>query len=717
MRGDYGYMEDEKLGKAYNFRLLKRLIVYGLPYKKKVLTALLLSLLLTLADLAVPYLSKIAIDCFIRSSWYRVDLTRFSAKAQRYAFLTRYGQYLKKTVDSGDAFIFHSDLNKIDPVVLHQYQKKNVILTESYYRTRSDFKAPHRAGPAEGGQVMRMADGTRMIPFERMTDLSKKEIMRIRADDLKGVMVVALLALALIAFSFALNYGEYYLLAFVGQHVMQDIRVGLFKKIQSNALRFFDRNPVGRLVTRVTNDIENLNEMFRSVVVTVFKDFFILSGILVIMLYLDWRLSFLCFFLIPFIFGFTLFLSSMARDAFRTLRESVAKINAFLQERIAGMRVIQLFVKEHLQMAAFSKINRENYKAGMKQVRVFAIFMPVMEFFSAFAVALMLWYGGLRVMDNQLSLGTLVAFIGYIQMFFKPIRDISEKYNIMQSAMASTERIFEFLDHQEAIPEPQKPRRPIPKKGHLVFKNVCFSYNQGQPVLRDVSFEVTPGETVAVVGATGAGKTTLVNLVERFYDPDQGAVLLDNVDLRKWPIRELRRTIGLCLQDVFIFSGNLEENITLGRPYITEPAIKRAAARANAQSFISRLENGFQQELGEGGVTLSAGQRQLLSFARALAADPPLLILDEATSSVDPETERLIQEAISHISSNRTTLVVAHRLSTIRNADLILVMHQGRIVEQGTHEKLMTLQGFYYKLNRFRESEGEGLRQKNRAKD
>lgn len=703
MHGEYGYMEEGALGKPYNFRLLKRLAHYAIPYTKTIIAALTLTILVTLFDLAIPYLTKIAIDRYILSSWYRVDVTKLSPNAEK-MLVEKYGDSLIRTRDGTQYYISHLRMKALDPADLHAYRERRILTATRFYRiepqSRTDSGIEGETEPTH-----EMADGSILVPYSRLKDLPKTDILKIRSGDIRGVTRVAAVFIFLLLLTFGLSYAEYYLLEFTGQHIMQDIRLKLFQRMQLQAVRFFDRHPLGRLVTRATNDIENLNEMFRSVFITVFKDFFLLTGILAVLLYLNWRLALLSFLLLPFIFGLTFIFSTLAREAFRELRATVAKINAFLQERISGMRIIQLFAREEFQMDAFARINQENYVAGMKQIRVFAVFMPVMELFSSFAVALILWHGGGKVIQDQLTLGALVAFISYIQMFFKPIRDISEKYNIMQSAMASMERIFEFMDHKEEIPEPKVPQAPPDVRGHLAFQDVTFGYEKDHPVLSHISFEVKPGETVAIVGATGSGKTTLVNLMERFYDPDSGAVLLDGVDLRSWPKQMLRENISLVMQDVFIFAGNLGDNISLGRETLDENAIKRSAEAANALSFIERLPRGFQQDVGEGGSTLSAGERQLLSFARALAANPRVLILDEATSSVDPETEGLIQEAISQIAHNRTTLVVAHRLSTIRNADRILVMHHGRIVEQGRHDALMNLGGIYYKLNKLREGE------------
>ncbi|MEJ2025207.1 MAG: ABC transporter ATP-binding protein, partial [Deltaproteobacteria bacterium] len=364
-----------------------------------------------------------------------------------------------------------------------------------------------------------------------------------------------------------------------------------------------------------------------------------------------------------------------------------------------GMQVIQLFCAEKSQLHTLEKINQQNFIAGMKQIRVFAVFMPIMELLSSLAIAFLLWYGGRRVIESQLTLGALVAFISYLQMFFKPIRDISEKYNIMQSAMASTERIFQYMDFKEWIPEPQSPVSPPREEGHLVFKNVSFSYDENQTVLHDISFELRPGETLAIVGPTGSGKTTIVSLIERFYDPDQGLILLDGIDLKAWKKEELRARMGLVMQDVFLFAGNLADNITLGRAGVDASVMESAASLVNLESLVGKMPGRWKEEIGERGAALSAGERQLLSFARGLATDPSLLILDEATSSVDPETERLIQQAITRMTSSHTTLVIAHRLSTIRHADRILVLHKGRIREQGTHRQLMDQKGIYYRLN------------------
>jgi ATP-binding cassette subfamily B multidrug efflux pump len=697
---DYGYMEEGQLGKPYNIGLLKRLIPYARPYKKILFLALILTLLITLFDLSIPYLPKIAIDKYILSFWYPVNQRILSAELTE-EFKEKYGHIVERTKKTGLGFLSSSKLKQIAPVDLRHYQEEGLISRERFYRIsvkKSDQNRLFTNKEAIQGEGPYL-----YIPVKAFKNFPYNTLIKLRHRDLNGVLLIGVFLLLLIGGSFFLNYWEYYLLEKSGQNMMQDIRMELFARIQGQSIRFFDRNPVGRLVTRATNDIENLNEMFKSVLITVFKDIFLLSGIIVVLVHLNWRLALISFILLPFVFGLTLFFSRQAREIFREIRKNIAAINAFLQERISGIRIIQLFVQEKMQLGRLKDLNEKNYLASMRQIKIFAVFMPSMEVFSSVGIGLLLWYGGGKVISEQLTLGSLVAFIGYIQMFFKPIRDISEKYNIMQSAMASMERIFGLMDQKEIIQEPEMPKRPERSEGHLQLKNVSFAYENGFPVLTDVSFEIKPGQVVALVGITGSGKTTIINLIERLYEFETGEILLDGLDIREWKIEELRSQIGLVMQDVFIFAGSIAENISLGDKKIPQEVLEEVSRQANAYHYIMRLSEGFDHEVKEGGVTLSGGQRQLLALSRALAYNPTLLILDEATSSVDPETERLIQDSIFTLSRRHTTLIVAHRPSTIQNADRILVMHHGHIVEQGTHKELMALGNIYFRLNQLRE--------------
>ena len=521
---------------------------------------------------------------------------------------------------------------------------------------------------------------------------------------MRGVAVLALVFLVVLAAMFFLNFAEFYYLEYVGQMVMQSLRLTLFSHLLGQSMGFFDRFAVGRLVTRVANDVQNLDEMFKSVIGAVFRDFLMLVGIVVVMLNLNWKLSLVLFTLVPVITALAFMFSRLARGAFRELRAALASVNGFLQESLSGMKIIQAFGREEFRMGRFDAVNEQTYRAGMKQIRVFALFMPAIEACSSLAVALLIWYGGLRVFSQDLTLGSLAAFIGYLSMFFRPIRDLAERYNTMQSALASSERIFGFLDKHEEVPEPSNPRKPPLADGSIEFRDVTFGYEEDRPVLKNVSFTVEPGKMVAIVGHTGAGKTSLINLVERFYSPWSGSILVDGLDAREWNTAELRARVGLVMQDVFLFAGDIAENVTLGQERVTLEAVQRICRHVNADHFIESLPLGYSQPVSEGGSSLSAGQRQLLACARALAVDPPILILDEATSNVDPETERLIQDAIGKLTHQRTTLVIAHRLSTIRSASKILVMHQGEIVETGAHRELMAHKGIYYRLNRLWEA-------------
>jgi ATP-binding cassette subfamily B protein len=480
---------------------------------------------------------------------------------------------------------------------------------------------------------------------------------------------------------------------------MYDLRMEIFGQLQRLSVTYFDRNPVGRLMTRVTSDVETLNELFSSGVVTIFGDVFTLVAIMGMMLVIDVRLALVTFAVIPLVWLTAAIFRRRVRDAFRDIRYRLARLNAFLQERLSGMRVVQLFGREADSARRFGELNREHLGAHLRSITIYAIFFPVVEVLTAVAMALLLWYGGLRVLDGTLTVGVLAAFIQYTRRFFQPLQDLSEKFNLLQSAMASSERVFALLDEPVTVREPAHPRPlPRPVRGEVRFAGVWFRYRPDGPwVLRDVSFSASPGQTIALVGHTGAGKTTIVNLLLRFYDPERGRITVDGVDIRELATADLRSIIGFVQQDLFLFTGDILHNLTLDAP-ITPEAARQAARRVGADRFIERLPSAWHHELGERGRSLSVGERQLLSFARALALDPRILVLDEATSSVDAEAEAQIQRAIAELMAGRTSLVVAHRLSTILHADEILVLHHGEIRERGSHRELLAQHGLYDRL-------------------
>ena len=498
---------------------------------------------------------------------------------------------------------------------------------------------------------------------------------------------------------FVVEYAGTLLTTLVGQRVMYDLRMEIFTRLQRLSIAFFDRNPVGRLMTRVTSDVETLNELFSSGVVTLFGDVFTLLAIMGMMLAIDWRLALVTFSVIPLVWLTAAVFRRRVREAFRDIRLRLARLNAYLQERLTGMRVVQLFGREDASARRFAELNRDHLAAHLRSITVYAVFFPMVELLTSIAMALLLWYGGLRVLDGTLTVGVLAAFIQYTRRFFQPLQDLSEKVNLLQSAMASSERVFGLLDEPVTVREPTTPghlARPV--RGEVRFEGVWFRYSpEGPWVLRDITFTASPGRTIALVGHTGAGKTTIVSLLLRFYDPERGRITVDGVDIRELPTADLRSLIGFVQQDLFLFTGDILHNLTLDAP-ITADQAHAAARRVGADRFIERLPQTYAHRLGERGRNLSVGERQLLSFARALALDPAILVLDEATSSVDAEAEAQIQVAIAELMAGRTSLVVAHRLSTILHADEILVMHHGEIRERGSHRDLLAAGGLYQRL-------------------
>jgi len=529
--------------------------------------------------------------------------------------------------------------------------------------------------------------------------LTKKAIDdHIRVNDTNGLYLILIIYVIVLIFLFITQYLQIYATQYFGQKLMYDIRSKVFTHIQFLSLRFFDKNPVGRLMTRVTSDIESLNQMFTQGIVTIFGDIFLLVGIIGTLLYLNFKLALWTFSVIPILFLITFVFRSKVREGFRNIRKWLARINSYMQENITGMSIIQIFNRTRKNYDQFAAINYKHTESHVKTVFYYALFYPAIELVSAVAIALVIWRGGIYKLEDIATFGALVAFIQYAQMFFRPISDLSEKYNILQQAMASSERVFKLLDTEPDIKNPDQPRSIEKIEGMIRFNKVFFAYDKENYVLKDISLSVNPGDRVAIVGHTGAGKTSLINILGRYYDIQSGDILIDNISLSKWNIDVLRKQMAVVLQDVFLFSGTITENIRLGDTNISDDQVRWAAEQVNAHHFINNLPNKFETLVKERGVSLSLGQKQLVSFARALVINPRILILDEATSSIDTETEIYIQSALKTLMKNRTSIIIAHRLSTIQNADKIIVMHKGRIREMGKHQELIEQKGLYYQL-------------------
>jgi ATP-binding cassette subfamily B multidrug efflux pump len=528
-----------------------------------------------------------------------------------------------------------------------------------------------------------------------------------------GIIIISLVYLAVLVFDFLAQYIQIRIMQRVGQQTMYDMRTQIFAHLQRLSMTYFDKNPVGRLMTRVTTDVDALNDLFAAGVVTMINDFFLLVVMAALLFKIDTRLALAAFAVLPFIFVVTLIFRKFVRDANRRIRTAIARINSFLQEYISGMGVVQLFNRETKAREEFSRRNKDNMLAWRDAILAYALFYPAVEFLSFATIALIYWTGGLRILGSSLSLGVLIAFTMYAQRFFRPIQDLSEKFNILQSAMAASERIFKLLDEPVTIQTDASAQKLIAPRGAVEFRNVWFSYRDvAEPaeedwVLRDVSFRMESGQTFAIVGHTGAGKTTLISLLLRFYDVQRGQILLDGIDIRLLDLQDLRKQFGIVLQDPFLFTGTIETNVRLGTPGISRQDVEQSLDEIGLGDFIRSLPQGVATEVSERGSTLSVGQRQLISFARALAHNPRFLILDEATSSVDTKTELLIREALSRLLAGRTALVIAHRLSTIQYADRILVFHKGRLREQGAHQELLAERGIYYRLYQLQYKEQE----------
>jgi ATP-binding cassette subfamily B protein len=671
MQSDFGYFEEDKLGKPYDIKLLKRLYPFSKPYRHLLFASVLLVVFITLMDLAIPYVTKVAIDRYI--------VPAFKNENPVVGFLET-----DSKSEQGLDRIYQADLS--DPAVALIVKKNQTLFT--------------------------LHENTAIITFENLEKIEKDDLRVLRQNDLSGVKLIAGVFLIIVLINFVLNFFQVVIMEYTGQMIMHDLRMTLFQHIQQRSLSFFTKNPVGRLVTRVTNDVQNMNELFTSVITFVFKDLFLLFGIAFVLLILNWKLALISFAVLPFVVIGSLHFSKNAREAFRVLRLKVAEINTRISETIGGIRVIQLFGRELENFKVFARINHENYQAGMRQIHVLGIFLPFIEFTGVLAVALVIYFGGQGVLDDTISLGSLVAFISYMKMFFRPIRDIADKYNLLQNAMASAERIFLILDNkdQDASVMVSKHDLQLPSSetqvmdnlqqiDNIQFQDVTFAYIPGETVLHRISLTIRAGQMVAVVGPTGSGKTTLIQLIPRFYDPVSGNILVNRKDIRQIPTKLLRSKMAIVTQDPFLFSQSIRENIFSNNNHLSEKERDQILEASNCKRVLERLPKGIETVLSEGGLSISSGERQLISIARAFARDPELIIFDEATSYIDSNTEAQIQDAMANLMKNRTSIVVAHRLSTARNADQIIVINHGRIIESGTHNELMSKQGFYYRLN------------------
>jgi ATP-binding cassette, subfamily B, multidrug efflux pump len=591
-RGNFD--EDEILGKAYDARLMRRLLGYLRPYRGLVIIALLIILGISFTEAAPPVLAKFIVD--------------------------------------------------------------NAI------------------APAVNGEIGTDEGLARLAPL--------------------GLAYIAVLLV-----SSGLRYAQTMLASYVGQKAMYDLRVQLFAHLQGLSLSFFDRNPVGRLMTRITNDIDALTDMVTQGVVAIFGDILVIGTIAIVLLVLDFRLALVTFAALPVLISLTMYFRRIMRDSFRSIRIRLARINAYLNENLSGMAIVQLFTRERASFKQFDDLNTDLLNANRGQIRAMSMFFPAVGFTRAATSAALFVAGGFWILHGEMTIGTLLAFWQLVDRFFQPIGDLAEKYNIMQAAMASSERVFRLLDTKATIVDPSHPRELTHVRGEITFENVSFAYNEGDWVLRDVNFKISAAESVAIVGATGAGKTSIISLISRFYDVNKGRILLDGVDLRDLPQKDVRRHVGVVLQDPFIFAGTVASNIRLNNDAISDQQVRAAATFVNADKFIDKLPQGYDTVVTERGSTLSVGQKQLLAFARAIAFNPEiLLVLDEATSSVDTETEHLIQDALAKLMVGRTSIIIAHRLSTIQNVDRIIVLHKGRVVEMGSHRDLLAQRGVYHRL-------------------
>lgn len=663
-------MEEEKISK----HVVRRLFSYMLPYTKQIILSIILVLLITGFELLKPILIGHAIDTYIEGY------------SQPYAVVDQsdlyfQGQYLSRDVD-------------------HALKYSQIILYQDHYYYFKNLDIQNIDQLSKINQEQAFHHKNQTIEYEQYmgTQLSQDDLKLLRQQDFQGIIQIGIIYIIILIFNFICSFIQTYTLQNTGQNIIYTLRKELFHHVHTLPLRYFDTHPVGKIVTRMTNDVESLNEMYSTILIRLFQNSVKIIGLAIVMVSIHPKLAFYSFLLLPMIGILTYIFKNLSRKVHRVIREKISSLNTFLSENISGMHLIQIFVSEQEKYQEFFTKSKDLYRANMKQITIFAVFRPIIYFISQIALALVIYMGSVHVIGRTLSIGVLYIFINYISSFFEPIQDLAEQFSTLQNALASAEKMFTVLDEQNIISQKDDPIILEHIQGKIEFQHVWFAYEKDDYVLKDVSFVINPGEKVAFVGATGAGKSSILNLIGRYYDIQKGKILIDDIDIKELSLAQLRHFIGTVQQDVFIFTGTIADNICLLDDHIDEEKMKESAKIVNAAQFIEQLPHQYNEVVSERGATLSSGQRQLLSFARTLAYDPKILVMDEATANIDTETELLIQEALERLMQGRTTIMVAHRLSTIQHADNIIVMHKGQIRERGTHQQLLEKNGIYKKL-------------------
>lgn len=709
--GRGGFAEDDLKNRVFDKRLYGRMLRYLLPYLKWVVISFLILMVVAGAELVQPLIQQRAIDDYIVSD---KNIAIFDSKAGIDAFLAKYEILKLKKLAEGDKFFLvipSKEMNKINRTDVLDLQSQGVLSTAKVFLIedkaanvailnkylQENTNPTGQKGGLEGW--FRVGNGKIALQRDQLGKIPGKERFETRSEAAHNLIWLALAFLAISILRFVAGYSQMVITTTFSQKAMNDLRHDVFAHMQRMPVQYFDKNPVGRLVTRVTNDIRAIDEMLSSGVITLFQDVLMIVAIVVLMLILDWKLALISFVILPLVIWVIREFRKRTRVLYREVRKQLAALNATLAEHISGQKIIQLFNQYFHKRDEFSSINQHYFTTSLKQMKLFAFFRPIIHVSSQIAVALIIWYGGGQILRSAITIGLLMAFTQYITKLFQPINDFSEKFNVLQGALAGAERIFDLMDQ-----DPEDYRDSLAGdaklKGEIEFKNVWLAYNPGEWVLKDISFKIRPGEKIALVGHTGSGKTSIVNLILGMYPYQKGEILLDGKPLAQYALADLRKNVGIVQQDVFIFSGNIRDNIALNNSVLTRDQIIQVAKYVNADKFISKLPQGYDEPVMERGATLSTGQRQLIAFARVLAYDPSIFILDEATSNIDTETELLIQDALAKLIVNRSSIIIAHRLSTIQHADRIIVLHKGEVVEEGSHFDLLDAKGLYYDLYR-----------------